>query len=108
MRSVARWPANKPAVRTHSHAFGSTPLDPRTDPNCRVSPLAINNNPTPALYGGTSDRAAAAETIFRRLHPDTARKRVFLEQFITWQWSQVACTRTLTLITVEQPDVVDS
>ena len=95
------WPAGRPFVRAHEHAFGSTEFDPRTTGDRRFSPFASEHGVVPVLYAGSDDRTAAAETIFHRLPGRGRPRRVPLARFRSWQWSQLHPTRDLHLLALD-------
>lgn len=96
-----RWPAGRSFVRAHSHEFGSTEFDTRTDVERRFSPLTLDRKLTPVIYAGSDDRTAAAETIFHWL-PDRGRpRRVWLDRYRAWHWSRVRAARDLQLLPLD-------
>lgn len=99
--SLVVWPAGRPFVRAHEHAFGSTEFDPRTTGDRRFSPLSGERGVTPVLYAGSDDRTAAAETIFHRLPGGGRPRRIPLARFRSWQWSLVHPTRDLHLLALD-------
>ena len=101
MSRLLLWPAGRSFTRAHSHEFGSTEFDARADVDARFSPLYIAGELTPVLYAGADDLTAAAETIFRRL-PDRGRpRRVWLDRYRAWHWSQVHARRDLRLLPLD-------
>ncbi len=82
--------------------FGSTEFDGRTDTDARFSPLTVNGNLVPVIYAGTDDRTAAAETIFRATAVHTGQRRVMLDRYRAWQWSQILPRRDLHLLPIGQ------
>ena len=107
--SLVVWPAGRPFVRAHEHAFGSTEFDPRTTGDRRFSPLTGESGAIPVLYAGTDDRTAAAETIFHRLPGRGRPRRIPLARYRSWQWSLVHPTRDLHLLALDAglPDATD-
>lgn len=95
------WPAGRPLTRAHSHEFGSTEFDGRDHTDARFSPLWPANDLLPVLYGGQDDRTAAAETVFRRLPTGGRLRRIWLDRYRAWHWSQISATRDLTLLAVD-------
>lgn len=53
------------------------------------------------IYGGTDDRVAAAETIFHRLPVQGRPRRVALDRYRAWQWSEVFARRDLLLLPLD-------
>jgi hypothetical protein len=95
------WPTGRSFTRAHSHEFGSTEFDGRTDVDARFSPLYVTDEVTPVMYAGAGDATAAAETVFRRL-PDRGRpRRVWLDRYRAWHWSQVHPRRDLLLLPLD-------
>ena len=107
--SLVVWPAGRPVVRAHEHAFGSTEFDPRTTGDRRFSPLTDEHGILPVLYAGSDDRTAAAATIFHRLPGHGRPRRVPLARYRSWQWSQVHPTRDLHLLALDAglPDATE-
>ncbi|TVR38067.1 MAG: RES domain-containing protein [Nitriliruptor sp.] len=95
------WPQGRSFVRAHSHAFGSTEFDRRADPDARFSPLRHAGAGVGVIYGGTDDRVAAAETIFHRLPGQGRPRRVPLDRYRAWQWSEVLARRDLLLLPLD-------
>ena len=107
--SLVVWPAGRPLVRAHEHAFGSTEFDPRTTGDRRFSPLTGEHSILPVLYAGTDDRTAAAETLFHRLPGRGRPRRIPLARYRSWQWSQLHPTRDLHLLALDAglPDATE-
>jgi hypothetical protein len=95
------WPASQTFVRAHSHTFGSTEFARRADAAARFSPLLSDGVVVPVIYGGTDDRTAAAETIFHRLPGRGRPRRVALDRYRAWQWSEVIARRDLLLLPLD-------
>jgi len=53
------------------------------------------------IYGGTDDRVAAAETIFHRVPGQGRPRRVPLDRYRAWQWSEVLARRDLLLLPLD-------
>ena len=106
---MAVWPAGRPFVRAHEHAFGSTESDPRATGDRRFSPFTADGVIVPVLYAGTDDRTATAETIFHRLAGRGRPRRVPLARYRSWQWSEVHPTRDLRLLALDAglPDAAE-
>lgn len=100
------WPAGRPFTRAHSHEFGSTEHDDRAGVDFRFSPLYVAGALVPVLYAGSDDLTAAAETIFRNL-PDQHR-RVSLDRYRAWQWSQVQAKHDLRLLPLDDTRLLDA
>jgi len=95
------WPRGRSFVRAHSHAFGSTEFDRRAGTDARFSPLLHAGAGVGVIYGGTYDRVAAAETIFHRLPGQGRPRRVPLDRYRAWQWSEVLARRDLLLLPLD-------
>lgn len=95
------WPQGRRFVRAHSQAFGSTEFDRRAGTDARFSPLLHAGAGEGVIYGGTDDRVAAAETIFHRLPGQGRPRRVPLDRYRAWQWSEVLARRDLLLLPLD-------
>jgi hypothetical protein len=64
----------------------------------------VGGKVVPVLYGGQTDEAAASETIFHTVSSAIGEgrpKRVFLEKYRSWQWSEVVTARDLALVRLD-------
>lgn len=98
---IDTWPAGQRIYRAHPHLFGSAQLDSRADADARFSTIRSVRTVIPVLYGGENDEAAASETIFHTIDTPAGAHRprqVFLDKYISWQWSEVMTTRELALV----------
>lgn len=103
---VDLWAAGRRIWRAHPHPFGSAQLDARAGADARFSTIGRGRTVIPVLYGGENDEAAASETIFHTVDtPGGAHRprQVFLDEYRSWQWSQVVTTRDLRLIRLDGP-----
>lgn len=88
-------------VRAHPHLFGSAELDRRPDADARFSTIRTARTVIPVLYGGVDYEAAASETIFHGIDTPAGThrpRRVALEKYRSWQWSEIVTTRELALV----------
>ncbi len=95
------WPAGRRIYRAHPHLFGSAQLDARADADSRFSTIRSVRTVIPVLYGGENDEAAASETIFHTVDTPAGAHRprqVWLDKYISWQWSEVVTTREVALV----------
>jgi hypothetical protein len=98
------WPSEQIIWRAHPHDFGSAQFDNRQDQNARFSTIRFRGQVLPVLYGGENDLAVASETIFHTIDAAGSAvrpRRVFLDQYLTWQWSMVRTVRPLQLIRLD-------
>jgi hypothetical protein len=101
---VDEWPAPVRITRCHPHLYGSAQLDKRSDANSRFSTIRSARTVIPVLYGGEDDFAAASETIFHTVDtPGGAHRprRVVLDKYLSWQWSEIITTRAFRLIRLD-------
>lgn len=95
------WPAPRRIFSAHPHLFGSAQLDGRADADARFSTIRSGRSVVPVLYGGEDHEAAASETIFHTVDTpagDHRPRNVWLDKYISWQWSEVVTTRDLALV----------
>ena len=101
---IDSWPAGRRISRAHPHLFGSAQLDERRDADARFSTIRSARTVIPVLYGGENDEAAASETIFHTVDAAAGAhrpRRVALDKYRSWQWSEVVTTRQLALVRLE-------
>lgn len=97
-------PAGTTFDRSHPHDFGSTQLDARADANSRLSTVRFAGTVVPVAYVGEDREAAASETIFHTIENPggpTRPRRVYVDKYMTWQWSTIMTTRELHLVRLD-------
>lgn len=101
---ISTWPSGQVIWRAHPHDFGSAQFDNRPDQDARFSTIRFRGQVLPVLYGGENDLAIASETIFHTIDVAGSAvrpRRVFLDQYLTWQWSMLRTVRPLQLIRLD-------
>lgn len=83
-------------------------FDARATADSRFSTIHHGGAVLPVLYGGEDDVAAASETIFHTVDlPGSATRprRIFIEKFLSWQWSAIETRRALAMVRLDDDGI---